>query len=100
MTFSDIKGTSLENMLRALYVNDSIFEDDDEVCTVLADIALSDYPADYFYASLTLDGINCFGTEEAYRSSIERDWADVYWEEMDDDLLATWIERLNNEGLL
>ena len=38
--------------------------------------------------------------DESTDDDYERDWADNYWSDMDDELLSEWIDRLNEIGAL
>ena len=54
-------------------------------------------PCGHLYAIQTDDGPMFFDSEEAFNKAYERDWADESWDDMSDDLLAEWIDRLSIE---
>lgn len=95
LTYHDIQGTSLEDMLNAIYLDYCDFDDQEQLCRDLSDLASTDFPEGYFYAMETLDGTLYFDSEDDFKAAFVRDWADEYWETMNDELLAEWIERLS-----
>ena len=100
IVYGDIKGTSIEDMLDALWLGAYNFEDEDELSFSLAGLAKTDFPAGYFYAMETVDGTHYFGTKGAFQSAYERDWCDESWELMEDEFLEEWIDVLRKENLI
>lgn len=94
LVYEDIEGSSIEDMLNAIHLDYCDFEDQEQLCSDLSDLALCDYPKSYFYAMATIDGTEYFDSEAQFKSAFERDWADESWESMDDELLSEWIDRL------
>ena len=96
LTYIDIAGTALEDLLDSLgYDCDCIGDDFDYVINDLKGLlTLPHGPCGYFCAMATFDEPQYFDQEAAFRAAYERDWADVLWNEMSDDLLAEWINRL------
>lgn len=39
-----------------------------------------------------------FDNESDFKATYERNWADKTWEEMDEETLQIWINRLSNEN--
>ena len=94
LSYVDIKGTALEDMLNVIFNDYPNYDDGAQLCSDLSELAMTDYPERYFYAMATIDGIKYFDNEAAFKNAFERDWAEVLWAEMDDGLLSQWIERL------
>jgi len=97
LTYEDIEGTTISDLLDTIHYGYDDFDDSEQLCSDLADLALTDYPANYFYAMATDDGVQYFNSKEAFDKAYERDWADVEWDSMSDDLLIEWIDRLSVE---
>lgn len=91
-TVDDLEGTSLED-------EDWIWEsvnDADDVCELLVGLKnMPDKLGETFYCVSTFDGYDFFGSYEDFRIAVERDDCDYTWEELSDDVLKLWIERLN-----
>jgi len=97
LTYDDIKNTSIEDLLDAIYLGYGSFDDQDQLCADLTGLAATDYPMHYFYALETIEETRYFKSKEEFWNAYERDWADEYWDDMDDVLLAEWIRRLRVE---
>lgn len=97
LTYEDIEGTSLVDMLNAIYFEYNDFGDSRQLCQDLSSLAMTDYPEKYFYAMETVEGTEYFDSAEAFNAAYERDWADEAWKDMDDNLLSKWVDRLNIE---
>lgn len=99
LMYSDIKDTSLVDLLNAIYGFPESEYDDLESFDLserflgFLDIPDSSYDSLYCvqdpYGTLIF-----FCNEDDYRKSYERDWCDYYWDELDDDILNRWIKRL------
>ena len=94
LTYEDIAGTTIADCLDTINYGYEYYDDQEKLLADLYELALTDYPEGCFYAMATIDGIKFFGVEEEFKKFFEREWADKYWEEMSDDLLAEWIDRL------
>lgn len=95
----DIQGTMLENLLEGLNYDIEYFEDD---CQSLNEVLggllkLEKGPCGYIYALDTSEGALFFDSEFSFKKKYERDEANELWEDMDEKLLSTWIERLVKE---
>lgn len=50
---------------------------------------------DFHFARMaTFDVPQYFDKKADFKAAFERDWADEKWEDMSDDLVAEWINRL------
>ena len=99
LSVEDIKGTDLLDLLKEITYGD-FDEDCDNPCDYLKD--LLSLPAEglqWIYAMDTFDGWQFFATEEDFKKAYERDWCDVSWDELSDEMLLEWIDRLTDEGL-
>lgn len=99
LSYSDIEGTAIEEMLSSMGYDESCFDEDNECLSSLLCglIELEDGASNYFYA-LQGDGeIQFFDSESAFKDAFERDWADEFWDSMSDELLSEWIDRLSIE---
>lgn len=98
LEYADIQGTALEELLTDFW--DDSYDFDDQEC-LISDLegllSLQNGPCNYFYSMMTISGLEFFETENEFKSAYERDWADVSWGEIADDLLAEWIDRLSIE---
>ena len=93
---SDIEGTSLEELLNE--VTHGFFDEDDDLCEALKGLSLlPDEKIDQIWGVETFDGWEFFSTEESFKKAYERDWADERWENLPDDILSEWIDRLCEE---
>lgn len=95
LTYKDIEGTTIEDLLDTLGYGCECDDDFDEVINNLKGLlSLRCGPCGNLYAMATLDEPQYFDQELDFKSAYERDWADVQWDEMSDELLAEWINRL------
>lgn len=96
LEFSDFQGTCLENALNELYVcgydPDDDYSEPNKVLKTLLD--LRNGAVGKLYACLEEDGPVFFDNEEEFRKFYERDWCDYAWDELEDDILEKWVERL------
>lgn len=96
----DIEGTSLLELLDKITYG-SFCKDFDNPSDYLT--GLLDLPAEELKCIFGLDtfgGWQFFATKEAFNKACERDWCDCAWNELSDEMLFVWINRLFNEGLL
>lgn len=100
LRFEDIEGTSLVELLKEI-TYDEFCEDYDDPCDYLNGLSqIEDDQINVIFAMDTIEGWQFFATEEAFKLAYERDWCDVTWEELSDEMLARWIDRLVDEELL
>ena len=99
LIMDDIIGTSLVELLEIISYGD--------LCGSLENLntyfeSLLELPeqVEIIFAMDTVEGWTFFSTEEDFRNAFARDWCDIAWEELSDDILAEWIRRLKNEGVL
>ena len=97
LTYNDIDGTSLVEMLNAIYSGYNGFENSTQLCEDLSDLAMTNYPERYFYALAMPERTLYFETDKEFKTAYERDWVDEAWEDMDDAILCEWIKRLRIE---
>lgn len=97
LTYEDIKGTSLEELIEDLFYGNYDYDDQDLNYTLRGLLDLENGATGHLYAMDTIEGPEYFDNEKDFKAAYERDWADCCWEEMDDELLAVWIARLRNE---
>ena len=93
LTFVDISGTSLEELIQEIVWED--LNDEDNITDYL--VGLLDLPeekVDTIYAMNSVEGWIFYSTEDAFKKAYERDWCDYKWEELDDRMLTCWIKRL------
>jgi len=99
LTFDDIKETGLENLLNGLSYNEYDFENCADLINDLSNLLfLENGPFGKIYALQTFETVMYFNSESLFKREFEKDWADEYWNDMDDELLKTWINRLKNEN--
>ena len=99
LTFEDLKGTSLIELLDIVTFNE--YCEDDDPCDYLE--GLLDLPDDQLgciYFLQTFDGWEFFDSEEVRDNMLERDECDYEWDELSDEMLAEWINRLLDEKIL
>lgn len=96
LTFADIKETPLKSMIEGVGLDVDECNSSD-LCNILRGLVLADYATRPFYAMSTIDGIEYYDTEESFKAAFERDWADVYWKDLSDEMLTTWLNRLKKE---
>ena len=100
LSLEDIEQTELSDLLNEITYGD-FNEDSDEPGDYLGD--LLELPAEQFqriYGMDTVEGWQFFASEESFKKAYERDWCHVTWDELSDEMLAEWIERLADEGIL
>lgn len=97
--YIDIKGTPLEKLLEELLCDDYCKESDQNLLVILKGLLkLKNGPCGTFYALSTFDIEPLFfDSETEFKSNFEKDYADEYWEDMDDTMLEEWINRLSSE---
>lgn len=89
-TYDDILGTSLEKVEEFKYWGDDEFTA--ERFAGLLD--LPDCMDDFFYCGFGVDKFEFFSTEEAFRDYFcYIDYVDI-WDDLSDDVLSRWVERL------
>ena len=98
LTFEDIAGTVLEELLNELWYDPDEENFSRTICNLKGLVSLEPDPCGYLYALATMDEPRYFNSEQEFKAAYERDWADVLWEDMSDDLLSVWIGRLKNEA--
>ena len=99
LAFEDVEGTSLVELLEIVSFGE--FYEEDNPCDYLEGLLdLPDDQLDCIYFLQTFDGWEFFDSEEARDNMLERDWCDYEWKELSDEMLAVWIARLIDEGLL
>lgn len=99
LTLEDIEGTSLAELLEEISFGEHY--EDDELCDYLEGLLeLPETQLDFIFFLQTFDGWEFFDSEEARDNMLERDWCDYEWEELSDEMLAVWIERLTALGVL
>ena len=89
LTAADIEDTSLKglNLLCEL--------DGADLCeTLQAILKLSEQIADYYYCTEKDDKAVFFASADQFWTFIARDWCDVQWNELTDEQLAIWVDRL------
>lgn len=95
LTYQDIKGTVLEVLLDSLgYECNCVGSDFAGVIDNLEGLLDLSDPCGYLYAMATFDVPQYFDKKADFKAAFERDWADEKWEDMSDDLIAEWINRL------
>lgn len=97
LKLEDIEGTSLSDLL--VEITHGYFDkDEDDLCEVLGGLAeLPSEQLECIYGVESDEGWQFFSTQEEFNEAHERDWADVTWEELDDEMLAEWLDRLSTE---
>lgn len=100
LCLEDIEGTSLVELLDEITLSD-FDEEEDNLCEILSGLrSLPAEQTDRIWGIETFDGWQFFTTEAAFKKAYERDWCDYAWNELSDEILHQWIERLTDEGLL
>ena len=99
ISYTDIIGTSIADLLSSFGYEEGDLDEDEEYLFDLLKglLTLERGPCGHLYAIQTDDGPMFFDSEEAFNKAYERDWADESWDDMSDDLLAEWIDRLSIE---
>ena len=93
LTPEDIAGTSLASMC--------FFEDEEPFSEELINqlLTLPEKLGDFYYCADALDVPCFFSTERELLDYLNRDWCDIYWDDLDDETLALWITRLHEGDL-
>lgn len=99
LAFKDVEGTSLIELLEEISFGEYC-EDDDLSDYLEGLLELPETQLDCIFFLQTFDGWEFFESEETWENAFERDWCDVEWEELDDEMLAEWINRLLDEKIL
>ena len=97
LQLADLEGTSLSGLLEEITYG-YFDEDEDDLCDILR--GLVELPSDQLeriYGVQTDDGWRFFSTQEEFNRAYERDWANVTWEDLDDEMLIEWLDRLSTE---
>lgn len=98
LTFCDIQGTVIEELLNAVGYDKYSFCDDEELIDFLYNLpTVSNENCKYFYALQTWDGVSFFDNESEFKRHFERDDADEYWEDMEEEQMKAWLDRLSHE---
>ena len=95
LQFEDIEDTILKELLDVVSYGE--FYEDADPCEYLD--GLLELPAghlDQIYCMDSLDGWRYYSTEEEFNKAYGRDEYDYAWDELADDVLACWIDRLFN----
>lgn len=93
LQFEDVRDTSLKELLDIVSYGE--FYEDADPCEYLE--GLLDLPDDcieHIYCMDSLDGWNYYSTEEEFNEAYERNEYDYAWEELTDEALVSWINRL------
>lgn len=99
LVFEDIEGTSLVELLETISFGE--YCEDDDPCDYLEGLLeLPETQIDYIFFLQTFDGWGFFDSEEVRDKVLERDWCDYEWNELSDEMLVEWIERLTKDGVL
>ena len=89
----DIEGTSLADMI--FFEDESAFSEE----WINDMLSLPEKLDTYYYCADSWEGPRFFSTEKELLSFLNRDWCDVYWNELGDEILALWINRLRGGAL-
>ena len=85
----DIEGTSLVELLEDIAL-------DDNVCEYLEGIL--DLPdilkEDFIYVMNSIEGYVFFESKQKFDDAYKRDWCDYSWDELDNEILKEWINRI------
>lgn len=99
LQLEDLEESSLRELLNVMYSD--AFPECEDPCEYLQELlTLPGDDLDHIYCMNTIDGWRFFVCEEDFKRAYERDWCDVVWEDLSDDILAECIEQLTDEGLL
>lgn len=97
LQLEDLEGTSLPGLLEEITYG-CFDEDEDDLCEVLSGLVeLPSEQLERIYGVQSDDGWQFFSTQEEFTRAYERDWADVTWEELDEEILLEWLDRLSTE---
>lgn len=100
LRYEDIEGTSLVGLLKEITYGEFCQDYDDPYEHLEELVQIEEKQIDTIFAMDTIEGWRFFTTEEAFKVAYERDWCDTSWDELSDELLACWIERLIDEKIL
>lgn len=99
LAFEDIEGTSLVELLDTISFGE--YCEDDDLCDYLEGLLeLPEAQLDAIFFLQTFDGWEFFDSEEVRDNMLERDGCDYEWDELSDEMLAEWINRLLDEKVL
>lgn len=99
LTFNDIEETSLIELLEAITFGE--YCENDDPCEYLEGLLeLPEEQIGEIYYLQTIDGWMFFVTSEALNRMLERDWCDYEWDDLSDEMLQCWINRLLIEHVL
>ena len=85
--------------LSELYYFDNV-DESFECGGILEDLLrLSDKQDDAFYCADTDNGPRFFSSYEELKRFMDRDWCECRWEDLSDDELELWVERLHTGKL-
>ena len=93
LLYSDIQGTSLVDLLSTMtfctpYIK---FELSDDISEYLQDLlVLPENEIEKIFGMADFAGWLFFESESDFKQKYERDWCDVYWDELEDDELLEW----------
>ena len=98
LTIEDIKDTSLYRFLDQIIDISEL--DEDILYANLEGLSNVSNISEYVYCSVYgYDGVAFFSTYEELQQFVERDYCDYCWNDLPDEELKLWIERLNNGEL-
>lgn len=96
LSYADIKGTIFCELLEKLYYSDCDFDDSEQIIRDLNGLLYIDNVSERYLGAIdTAFGVMFFSTQDDFKKAYERDWVDVCWKELADDVLAKWLERLS-----
>lgn len=96
LVLDDLSGTALEGEED---IWDMLSETDD-VCDLLSGLMrLPEELDEHIYCVSSFDGYDFFATYEDFKEAVERNDCDYKWEDLSDDVLEMWVERLANGSL-
>lgn len=99
LTFDDIKETSLIELLETVSFGE--YCENADPCEYLED--LLEFPEEQvseIHFLQTIDGWMFFESGEELERVLERDWCDYEWDDLSDEMLQCWINRLLIEHVL
>ena len=97
LLLTDIEGTPLVELLDEI-TKGCFSEHDDELSDVLSGLtALPVDKIDCIFGLETHDGWQFFSDEETFNKAFERDWCDFSWDELSDEMMEEWLDRLSDE---
>ncbi len=91
LTAADIEGTSLKELY---FLSDL---DGDDLCETLQSfLKLPEQIGNYYFCAERDDKAVFFASADQFWACFARDWCDVQWTELSDELLAIWVNRLTD----